>query len=219
MAQAFDKTTHGVDGPQVGNVNNVPATLPYSGDWVKGDEVQIGSRWGAVGTPVAPIKFRNHFNLDIESIDCEWVIGYLNENTTTGFPYTTELDDIEVDTPTKVSKLQDSFTELPLANAGVIGYTDTSAGTQGYYGGMNFEIYRLVAITDGSDLFVIKVLIQDVLQLPNGKPPMDPDARWKSSLIFEVKFFEGLSIPVTTCSSANNKEFIDSLIKKVTAKK
>lgn len=213
MATAFPKTTNAVNGPLDSHGGENPlATLPYSGWWVPNEYPAIVENWGSVKTPVAPANFLRHFNIYISAIS-GWTLGYLKETGTDSFPYTTDLDDIKVDTTAEVTKLQNSFTAVPS------GQTDigaTTATAQGYFSGTTFEIYRIVAITNGSRLFLIKVLIQDVLQNP------DDEDLWKSSVVFEAKYFDGLSIPVAAAKlseQANEaKSFVDFITKKALKK-
>lgn len=222
MAQAFDKTTHGVDGPQnVYVATNEPADPPYDGYWVPTNYVANAVNWGSVKTPVAPASFIKHFSIYIQA-SAGWSLGYLRESADgvlPYIPYSTDLDDIKVDNSTEINKLQDSYIDVPAGQTD-IGFTNPNAvpPTEGYFIGNPvthlFDLYRIVAITNGTKLYLIKVLLQDVLQNP------DDEDLWKSSVIFEVKYFNGLTIPTSLKAIANDeKVFIDNIIKNAKAKR
>lgn len=169
--------TGAANGPQPG-IWDDPGHL----DQVPVAQVATPGAWGEVSDANFPhALFVNHFNTDIKGAT-GWTVGYLDE---TVIPYSTSLDSITC------NQIQNNFKYLPVAQNNIIGWTNGS--NEGYYQGStsthDFEIYRIVAITNGSVVFLIKVTAQNVGMHDGGK-------YWTSNIVFEYKCFD-CTVPTT----------------------
>jgi hypothetical protein len=150
--------------------------------WVPYAFVTNPVNWGAVhANPTGvPVLFIDHFNTDVTG-ESGWTVGYLDE---TIIPYGTDLDTITCD------QIKKSFKYLESFQKNVIGWTHDE-GTdhyEGYFRGdkttHNFEIYRIIAITSGSYVYLIKVTIQDVDFIPVPPDPIET-SYWRSSITYQ----------------------------------
>jgi len=170
-----------VEGPEPG----IPGNEEFDNkDWVPVDLVADPAQWGEVEHPSITLHalFVNHFNTDIKG-GTGWTAGYLDE---TVIPYGTSLDDIEYDTGSYL--VSGNVKPLNPNQGNIIGWTHTDPTYglfPGYYQGSeithDFEIYRIVVITNGTQYFLIKVTAQNVSSYN------DEFAYWRSEIDFQYK--------------------------------
>lgn len=138
-----------IEGPESRIIDNIEFPPKSGKEWVALDFVVDPNRWGKVKPNVLlHVFFVNQFNIDIKGAD-NWTVGYLNEQGANGVPITTNLDDIVFNNASKGQKnIQGNFRAV-IGQNNTIGWTNGS--DEGYYRGSfstpNFDIYRIVAVT------------------------------------------------------------------------
>lgn len=174
-----------IEGPDQNITLNPRFPVGTGRRWVETAYVADVSRWGEVAPGVTlHALFVNHFNTDIKG-ETGWTVGYLNE---TNVPITTDLDDIVYSgAGTGQKNIQGNYHAIVGQN-NTIGWTN--GGNEGYYKGSvsthDFEIYRIVVITNGTTYVLIKVTNQGV-ESANG------NQLWGSKIEFEYNVVSSVS--------------------------
>lgn len=181
---AFLAATAVAEGP-IGNYGT-GNTLLNGVWWVPYNSVGSIANWGGVpATSSIPAEFIRHFNTYITGTSSA-VIGYLNE---TAVPYSTNLDNIVWSGATGSQKnVSGNIVALPTGQSNIIGWTNPTAGTQGYYKGSesthDFEIYRIVTVETATAVHLIKVTAQNVTFTPEDEPDFE-HTFWRSAISYE----------------------------------